>query len=238
MDSPRQYVILVAAGSATRFGGPVPKQFMPLDGVPVAAVAARAFAAALPACAFVVALPPTDTARWQALVEPHMPAATVYVAGGATRWESVKRAVDAIPADAQPHAAVLVHDAARPLVPRPVIERVVRAVVNTDGVVPVVPVTDSLRRLDDHAPCGSEPVDRSQFRAVQTPQGATLWRFREAYRLPYDESFTDDASVLSAAGFVNIVTVEGSPYNIKITNPLDLDVARAIINSTADRPMP
>lgn len=230
METPRQYVILVAAGSATRFGGSMPKQFMPLDGVPVAAMAAQAFAEALPGCAFVVALPQADTAHWQALLEPHMPAhAVTYVPGGATRWESVKCAVEAIPADAMPHAAVLVHDAARPLVPREVIERVVRAVVNTDGVVPVVPVTDSLRRLDDNAPCGSEPVDRALFRAVQTPQGATLWRFREAYAIPYDESFTDDASVLAAAGFVNIVTVEGSPYNIKITNPLDLDVARAIM---------
>lgn len=229
MDRPSQYVILVAAGSATRFGGAVPKQFMELEGVPVAARAAHAFAKAVPGCPVIVALPAADTSRWQAVLEPHMPPGTIYVAGGATRWESVKNAVEAIPAEASANTPVLVHDAARPLVTDTVIDAVRRAVVNTDGVVPVVPVTDSLRRLDDAAPCGTESVDRSLYRGVQTPQGATLWRMREAYRQPFDEAFTDDASVLAAAGFVNIVTVPGSPYNIKITNPLDLEIARVLL---------
>ena len=75
----------------------------------------------------------------------------------------------------------------------------------------------------------SEPVDRTRYRAVQTPQAFALWRLREAYSLPYDESFTDDASVMAAAGFTNLVLVPGSYRNIKITNPIDLAIAELLI---------
>ncbi len=78
---------------------------------------------------------------------------------------------------------------------------------------------------------GSSPVDRGEFRAVQTPQGFILWRLREAYSQPYQESFTDDASVMAEAGYENVFLVEGNPDNIKITNPRDIAIAEAILSS-------
>ena len=104
----------------------------------------------------------------------------------------------------------------------------IRDSLNTDGAIPAVPVVDSLRRVESGR-YGSEPVDRSEYRAVQTPQGSKLWRFRQAYEHPYEEVFTDDSSVLTAAGFSNIVLVEGSYRNIKITTPEDLKIARCLI---------
>lgn len=131
-------------------------------------------------------------------------------------------------ADTAASATVLVHDGARPLVDEETIRAVIRASVNTDGAVPVIPVTDSLRKIGEDG-VSSEPVDRSSYRAVQTPQGSRLWRLRQAYEMPYDESFTDDASVLAAAGFSNIVLVKGSVRNIKITTPEDLKIAACLI---------
>ena len=209
MTSPERYVIIVAAGAGTRFGGERPKQFLDLGGKPVCVRAAECFMAAIGSPEIIFALPADGK-------------------GGATRWESVKNALAAIPADAAPGAAVLIHDGARPLVDTPTIRRVCGAVINTDGAIPAIPVTDSLRRIGDDG-VTSEPVDRADFRAVQTPQGFALWRLRQAYALPYEKSFTDDASVMAAAGFTNIVLVAGSPDNIKITNPRDLKIAGCLI---------
>ncbi|MDE5978544.1 MAG: 2-C-methyl-D-erythritol 4-phosphate cytidylyltransferase, partial [Muribaculaceae bacterium] len=152
----------------------------------------------------------------------------VVVHGGATRWDSLKKGLAAIPADSRPNSIVLIHDGARPLVDTPTVKRVCAAAVNTDGAIPAIPVSDSLRQLDRDG-VSSSPADRSGFRAVQTPQGFILWRLREAYSLPYQESFTDDASVMAEAGFENIFLVEGNPDNIKITNPRDILIAEAIL---------
>ena len=81
----------------------------------------------------------------------------------------------------------------------------------------------------------TEPVDRKEFQAAQTPQGFKLWRLREAYALPYQESFTDDASVMAEAGFTDIRLVEGNPDNIKITNPRDIIIAEALLDAESGR---
>ncbi len=230
MTSPERYVIIVAAGAGTRFGGERPKQFLDLGGKPVCVRAAECFMAAIGSPEIIFALPADGFDGWRSVVDDSMAAGSrvTYVKGGATRWESVKNALAAIPSDAAPGAAVLIHDGARPLVDTPTIRRVCGAVINTDGAIPAIPVTDSLRRIGDDG-VTSEPVDRADFRAVQTPQGFALWRLRQAYALPYEKSFTDDASVMAAAGFTNIVLVAGSPDNIKITNPRDLKIAGCLI---------
>ena len=134
------------------------------------------------------------------------------VLGGADRQESVCRGLAAVNPKAD---YIAIHDGARPLVNADLIKRVVAYARNTDGAIPAVPVTDSLRKISENG-VSSEAVDRSLYRAVQTPQAFSLWRLREAYSLPYDEAFTDD-----------IVLVEGSSDNIKITTPLDMAVAEA-----------
>lgn len=231
---PEQIVIIVAAGTGSRFGSEMPKQFLPLCGTPVVAHAINAFREALGAgTRILLVLSESMIPLWRRLCADLAIESPEIVTGGATRWESVRNAIAALD-DASPSATVLIHDGARPLVTPDVIRRAASCALNTDGAIPAVPVTDSLRRLDD-SEVMSEPVDRSLFRAVQTPQAFSLWRLRDAYRLPYQDDFTDDASVLAAAGFQNVVLVGGSPENIKITTPVDMLLAEAIIKSRAEK---
>lgn len=227
------HIIIVAAGTGNRFGGDIPKQFVELCGRPVLAHTIEAFRQALPEAEITLVLSHGMMPLWRELCMSHGIESPHVVAGGATRWESVRNAVESL-AGADPSATVLIHDGARPLVTPEVIRRAASCALNTDGAIPAVPVTDSLRRLDD-SEVMSEPVDRSLFRAVQTPQAFSLWRLQEAYRLPYQDDFTDDASVLAAAGFQNVVLVGGSTENIKITTPVDMLLAEAIIKSRAEK---
>lgn len=208
MMEPRVINIVVAAGTGSRFGSELPKQFCELHGRTVLDNALWRIENALPGSVTVVVLSPAyfDRADGRMAVE-----------GGATRWESVKNALDAtadIPAD-----VITVHDGARPLPSKAMIHRVVAACRVHQGAIPVVEVTDSLRRTD------GTPADRSQFRAVQTPQAFRADLLRQSYTLPERADFTDDASVMTAAGFADIALVDGDPCNIKITLPLDLKIA-------------
>jgi 2-C-methyl-D-erythritol 4-phosphate cytidylyltransferase len=184
--------------------------------------------AAYPAANITLVISASEQERWNALCTEHAFTSPTIAFGGATRWESVKNGLATIPADANPNAVVLIHDGARPLIDASTIKRVAGAAFNTDGAIPAVEVSDSLRKLGDDG-VSSEAVDRADYRAVQTPQGFSLWRLRQAYSLPYQKSFTDDASVMAEAGFENIFLVEGSPDNIKITNPRDIAIAEAIL---------
>lgn len=144
------------------------------------------------------------------------------VIGGTTRWQSVKNAIEST--DAEQADVITVHDGARPLPSAGMIRRVVEACDTHQGAIPVVEVTDSLCLTD------GTPVKRADFRAVQTPQAFRADLLRQAYRLPYSENFTDDASVMSAAGFTDIALVEGNPSNIKITRPADIKIAEIYLN--------
>ena len=227
------HVIIVAAGTGTRFGSDLPKQFADLCGKPVLAHAIETFRKALPASGMTVVISAAMRDSWSELCRTHGIAPHHVVNGGSTRWESVKNAINSL--NGMPAGTtVLIHDGARPLVDEKTIMAAAAAARNTDGAIPATPVTDSLRQLDDNE-TASEAVDRSRFRAVQTPQAFVLWRLREAYGLPYQPEFTDDASVLAAAGFSNIVLTPGSPSNLKITTPVDLIIAKAIIEARSHR---
>lgn len=220
--------IVVAAGTGSRFGGDVPKQFMELGGKPVVMYAIEAFRQAMPHGRIVLVLSASMMEYWEGLCDRYGFESPTVVCGGATRWESVKNALAAAD-DMPPHTVVMVHDGARPLVSGAVIRRVASCAVNTDGAIPAVEVADSMRMLDAGG-IASVPVDRSLLRAVQTPQAFALWRLREAYKLPYQKEFTDDASVMAAAGFENVVLVEGERRNIKITTREDLVIAGALLH--------
>lgn len=233
--STHYYIIVVAAGSGSRFGGDVPKQFVMLGGRPVLARTIGAFAEALPDAEIVPVLSPGMFGFWQKLCESCGVVSPRPVSGGSTRWESVKNALTVI---SERHwasfpgeeAVVLVHDGARPLVSADVIRAAARAAMEADGAIPAVEVTDSLRTAA-MSDVPSKAVDRSQLRAVQTPQAFRLSVLEKAYQLPYTPRFTDDASVVEAAGFTGIVLTPGSPENLKITNPSDIIVAEAILRA-------
>jgi 2-C-methyl-D-erythritol 4-phosphate cytidylyltransferase len=205
------WVIVVAAGSGSRFGRP--KQYEELAGRPVLdwSVGAARAAAGGPGDGVVVVVPPERAA------EPASGDDTV-VGGGATRSSSVRAGLAAVPSDA---GVIVVHDGARPLAGAELFARVVGAVRDgADAAVPAVDVTDTLRHRSGAA------VDRNGLVAVQTPQAFRASALRRAHAA--EPEATDDASLVEAAGG-KVVVVEGSPANLKITRPVDLAIAEALL---------
>lgn len=220
---PHIAVIIVAAGSGSRYGAALPKQFCLLEGRPVLMHTIDGLRRALPQARFVLVLSAAMTDYWQQLCDADGFASPPVVAGGATRWESVRNALPTV-ADSD---IVLVHDGARPVVDAAMVARVVDGAVCAGAAIPVVTVTDSLRC---RTPDGTRAVDRSRFVAVQTPQGFDTSVLEAAYAQPFSPAFTDDASVVEAYGH-DVTTVDGDVHNIKITNPGDIDVARIYMAS-------
>lgn len=220
------HAVIVAAGSGSRFGGPLPKQFMPLSGRPVVMHSIEALREAIPRVKMTLVISHSEEERWKSLCEEYGFDSPDIVFGGETRFDSVRNALKSVSDDTD---LVLVHDGARPFASAEMIQRIIAAFENTDvqGAVPAIKVTDSLRQI---MPAGhSEVVDRTVFRAVQTPQAFRASLLLEAYdKADSSARFTDDASVMEAAGFNNLVITEGSADNIKITNPHDIIIAEAI----------
>jgi len=227
--SPPRYAILVAGGQGSRMGADRPKQFLPLAGEPVLLHTLRRFAApALGVADLVVVLPFDELETWRELADKHgFTNSHRLVAGGATRWASVRAGLAALPpeAEATAGAIVAVHDGVRPLVSEDVIEATYRAAAFHGAAAAAVPPKDSVRLLG--AGGTSSPLDRRRLRLMQTPQTFDLALLRRAYRLPELSTFTDDASVVDDLHPVHLV--EGDYRNLKITTPEDLLLAEALL---------
>ena len=223
-------VIIVAGGRGLRMGTAVPKQFLPLAGKPVLIHTIERFLAADERLSIVLALPPAEHPRWQALCQEHhfAPARLRVVSGGSTRFHSVRNAIEAVPPEAE---LIAVHDGVRPLVPTSLIRRCFERAAETGAVLPATPVVETLRHVSHGV------VPRGDYRLVQTPQVFRAHILRAAYRQPYDAAFTDDASVVEAAGFP-VTLIEGSRRNIKLTAPDDLLLAEALLAATPSDPSP
>lgn len=219
MNAQHIYNIIVAAGSGSRFGAALPKQYCLMNGRPVLMHTIENMRVALPDSQIVLVLNKDFVDYWAELCEQYSFESPCVVVGGDSRWQSVKNAIDTIPDDAE---VITVHDGARPIVDRMMVERLIAALNDAPGAIPVVSVTDSLRQLNEQ---GSVPVDRALYKAVQTPQVFQAEKLIEAYSLPFTPTFTDDASVMAAMGY-EVALVEGDTYNIKITNPLDIEIAQ------------
>jgi len=230
-STPPRYAVLVAGGSGLRMGADRPKQFLLLRGEPVLLHTLRRFAdPALGVAQTIVVLPADQLAYWRNLTAAYAdtPPHTV-VAGGATRWASVKAGLAALPAAPPAGALVAVHDGVRPLVPTSVVEATYQAAATHQAAAAAVPPKDSVRML---AAAGSSPLDRRRLRLMQTPQTFDLDLLRRAYRLPELPTFTDDASVVDDLHPVQLV--EGDYRNLKITTPEDLLLAEALITQITD----
>lgn len=199
------WAVVVAGGGGARFGGL--KQFSMLAGRPMIEWAVDALGCP-DRCVVVV---PSDHVD-----QVEMSGVSV-VAGGETRSASVRAGLNALPPSAD---RVLIHDGARPLASPALVGRVVEALTDADGAVPVVPVTDTLRTVT------GEPVDRALFVAVQTPQGFWVDAIRKA--LGNDSEATDDATLVTQSGG-RVVHVEGDPANLKVTVADDLAIAEALL---------
>lgn len=229
----RTAAVIPAAGRGVRLGPGAPKALRALSGTPMLIHAVRAMAASRAVSLVVVVAPPDGVAEVKSLLDAHaLPERTDFlvVPGGQSRQESVKLGLDALPPG---HDIVLVHDAARPLVPVDTVDAVIEAV--RDGapaVVPVLPLADTVKQVEPAgAPGEPEPVvatpERALLRAVQTPQGfdrATLVRAHETVT----GEVTDDAGMVEQLG-VTVVAVPGHEEAFKVTRPLDLVLAEAVL---------
>lgn len=218
--------IVVAAGAGTRFGGGRPKALLELAGRPLVVHAVRTMIDA--GCAELVVVVPTDSRAAFLDVLSKMPL-TAMVNGGQERTHSVRKGLAGIAEAGTTPPITLITDAARPLVPQIVVERVVAAVADgATAVVPAVPVTDTIRVFPSDDGGDSTMLDRSRLRAVQTPQGFATTALIDAYDRLGDAVVTDDAGVCEQAGH-QVVIVDGAPASFKITYPADLALAELMM---------
>jgi 2-C-methyl-D-erythritol 4-phosphate cytidylyltransferase len=231
----RTAAVIPAAGRGVRLGPGAPKALRSLGGTPMLIHAVRAMARSRAVSVVVVVAPSDGAAEVRRLLDEHaLPERTeiLVVPGGETRQESVRAGLDALPGDI---TSVLVHDAARPLVPVDTVDSVIEAV--RDGapaVVPALPLADTVKEVEPGPPGTPEPVvatpERARLRAVQTPQGFdldTLLRAHEKIAVN-GEGATDDAGMVERLG-VTVVVVPGHEEAFKVTRPLDLVLAEAVL---------
>jgi 2-C-methyl-D-erythritol 4-phosphate cytidylyltransferase len=206
-------------------GPGAPKALRELGGVPILVHAVRALARARSVDVVVVAAPPEEVASVAALlIDQQIDAEVTVVSGGATRQDSVARAVASLDEDVD---VVLVHDAARPLVPVELVDAVAAAVRGgADAVIPVLPVADTIKQVSGDWIAAT--LDRSVLRAVQTPQGFRRTVLARAHAAADGADATDDAGLVEAIG-VAVRTVAGSAEAFKVTRPIDLMLAEAVL---------
>ncbi len=218
------YAVIVAGGSGTRMQSATPKQFLLLNGRPVILHTLDAFLQSAWQPQVLVVLPGAYHNYWKELCLAHrFTYPHLLISGGATRFHSVKNAIDAIQ---NGNALVAVHDAVRPLVTPQLIDACYRQAAAAGNAVAAVKSRDSVRRLVNKK---SESLLREEIYLVQTPQTFNAELLKQAYNLPHNEAFTDDASVAEQAGYT-INLVEGSYHNFKITYADDLAVAEMLLN--------
>jgi 2-C-methyl-D-erythritol 4-phosphate cytidylyltransferase len=217
--------VVPAAGRGERLGPGTPKALRMLGAVPLLAHAVRGLAEARLVDLVVVAAPPDGVGEVKAALAGYESSAAVRVVeGGPTRQQSVRAALDSLPDEVD---VVLVHDAARPLAPVELVDAVVSAVHRgAEAVVPVVPVADTVKRVDA-SDVVVETLDRSALRAVQTPQGFRRAVLTRAHAGGAADA-TDDAGLVERLG-VPVRTVPGSEEAFKVTRPLDLVLAETVL---------
>ncbi len=220
----------MAAGSGTRMGAQMPKQFLEIDGKAILQKTIEVFLEACPGINVVTVLPKDHMDYWRNYcLEHNFICPQILVSGGITRFHSVRNALDKIP-----HGAVVgVHDGVRPLVSPELVRDMYAKAENADALIPVTPCVDTVKVLhkkgDELVSVPGETADRSVLYGAQTPQIFHSEIIKEAYSMAYDTAFTDDASVVEKYG-KSLSYVIGERLNIKITTVDDLLLAKAILS--------
>lgn len=221
-----KYIIFACGGRGTRMGADVPKQFLRLGGKTILQMSIERVLEADADVQVVLALPSQYMDYWmEECAAQGFEIRQRIVDGGITRFHSVKNALSKVPDG----ALVAVHDAVRPFASTELIRRLFSQAADCPAVIPVIPVTDTLKVLAANADGELEEVpggkaDRSVLFGAQTPQVFHSDILKKAYEQPYDTAFTDDASVVQAMG-CRIKYIPGERYNIKLTTPEDMDFA-------------
>ena len=220
----KKYAVIVAGGSGSRMGAAVPKQFLLLKGKPVLWYTLEVFLGAYPDLEIILVVPGTFMEEARVVGDDtRAPRRIRLVAGGGTRFHSVQNGLGLI----REESVVFVHDGVRCLASEALIRRCYEQAVLAGSAIPVVDCRDSVRLLTE---AGSSTVfDRNKIKLVQTPQTFLSTILLPSYSVGYKEEFTDEATVVEAAGN-SVHLVEGEPENIKITLPTDLVVAELILS--------
>ena len=218
------YVIIVAGGKGLRMGSDIPKQFLPIGGKPVLMRTLERFRTYSDDLQIILVLPEAQQDYWRQLCEEyHFDVEYQLANGGQTRFHSVQNGLALVPDDAE--GVVGVHDGVRPFPSIEVIRNCYETAREKKAVIPVIPVVETVRHLENE---GSVTVPRSDYRLVQTPQTFDIQLLKAANHQPYNDGFTDDASVVESYGHA-ITLVEGNRENIKITTPYDMKIAEVLI---------
>ena len=222
------YAIILAGGKGLRMGSDIPKQFLPVGGLPVLMHTIRRFHEYDASLHIILVLPKAQQDYWKRLCEKYQFDIDYAVAdGGATRFHSIKNGLQLIPDGEQ--GVVAVHDGVRPFPAVGVIRDCFETARQTGAAIPVIPVVETIRHLE-YKVQRSKTVPRDEYRLVQTPQAFDIQLHKRAYAQEYNDGFTDDASVVERLGHP-ITLVNGNRENIKITTPFDLTIAEALITS-------
>lgn len=216
------YAVIVAGGSGSRMGTAIPKQFLPISGKPVLAHTIAAFLEARAGIHLILVLPASDLSKAQIVLQAFPERIDIeLVAGGASRFESVRNGLEGVPEG----AVVLVHDGVRCLLSPQLIQSCIAEATLHESAVPVIAVTDSIREISGNS---SRAVDREALRSVQTPQAFLSTPLKAAFRQPFRLSFTDEATVWESAGHT-VHLIPGEKSNLKITTPEDLVLAELLL---------
>ncbi|WP_129713865.1 2-C-methyl-D-erythritol 4-phosphate cytidylyltransferase [Pedobacter sp. SYP-B3415] len=216
------YAIVVAGGRGNRMGNELPKQFLPLAGKPLLMHSLLAFSQSRFKPEIILVLHPDERERWADLCQTYKCTISHHIASAGTeRYHSVKNALTLV----ETGGMVAVHDAARPLISTDLIDRCYERTLRHGNAVAALPATDSIRLQENGV---SQAIDRNKVFIIQTPQTFYSSELLDAYNQPFQPLFTDDASVMQAAGS-EIYLEPGERRNFKITYPTDLVFAEALI---------
>ena len=219
----KKYAVIVAAGSGTRMGGAMPKQFLLVNDKPVLYYTLQTFLNAFADIQIILVLPADYTDLGQEIIDAYFDKDKIkLVIGGDTRFQSVKNGLQLVEED----SIVFVHDGVRCLLTENLVHRCYAEAVNSGTAIPVIVSKDSVRIVNDES---NDAVDRNKVMLVQTPQTFHSKILLPAFQIDYKEKFTDEATVVEAYG-MKVALVEGEENNIKITKPIDILVAERIIS--------
>ena len=218
----KRYAVIVAGGQGLRMGADRPKQFLEIGGKPILRHTIERFLAFDPDIELIVVLPAAEKDGWRNYCrESGFLDRYSMVSGGITRFHSVQNALKYVGNE----GVVAIHDGVRPLVRRALLARLFEAAETCPAVIPAVPVVESVRKAEGET---SHPVSRDGLMRVQTPQLFDAAILKAAYAQPFSPAFTDDASVVEAAG-TPVRLVAGDRINLKITTPDDLALASGLL---------
>ena len=222
MEQQQIGVVIVAGGSGSRMGGSLPKQFALVGGEPILVKTINNFAKAFAGAKIIVVLPAAQIDFWKNYSARFRVARHKIVEGGEQRFHSVKNGIEALTDYVD---LIAIQDGVRPFASVEMLRATAKCAAEYGSAIPVVDAVDSFRVVTNQ---GSEIIDRSKLRVVQTPQIFEAGLIRAAYDTLYSEQFTDDASVVEATTPHRVRLCNGERTNIKITTPDDMVLAEAI----------